>query len=63
LPPFPDIPGRASLETPAVVFPGLVSALANDPGIGFVLVRSDTRGPLANVYGWRQLSMNSPTSD
>ena len=43
---FSAIPGRATLEDLADRFPGLVDALANHPGVGFVLVRSAERGPL-----------------
>ena len=44
---FPAMKGRASLETIAARHPGLVTGLAEHPGIGFVMVRSDTLGPLA----------------
>jgi uncharacterized membrane protein YvlD (DUF360 family) len=43
---FPDIPGRATLEQLAERCPGLLPALTEHPGIGFVLVRSAERGPL-----------------
>jgi uncharacterized membrane protein YvlD (DUF360 family) len=44
---FPDLEGRASLETLASTHPGLVTGLAEHPGVGFVMVRSETLGPLA----------------
>jgi uncharacterized membrane protein YvlD (DUF360 family) len=40
-------PGRMSLEQIEARYPGLVARLAGHPGIGFVLVRSETLGPLA----------------
>ena len=43
---FTAIPTRATLEELADRYPGLVDALANHPGIGFVLVRSAGHGPL-----------------
>lgn len=43
---FPDIPGRATLEEMARRCPRLLPALIAHPGIGFVLVRSELRGPL-----------------
>lgn len=44
---FPALPGRQTLEAIGSHYPGLVDALANHPGIGFVLVRSETHGALA----------------
>ena len=41
---FPRIEGRATLEQLDDRYPGLVEALRTHPGIGFVLVRSDSRG-------------------
>jgi uncharacterized membrane protein YvlD (DUF360 family) len=43
---FTAIDGRASLERLEATYPGLVTTLASHPGIGFVLVRSDTFGPV-----------------
>jgi uncharacterized membrane protein YvlD (DUF360 family) len=43
---FTRIPGRATLEDLDARHPGLVTRLATSPGIGFVLVRSEERGPL-----------------
>jgi uncharacterized membrane protein YvlD (DUF360 family) len=39
-------PGRATLEEITARHPGLVGRLAAHPGIGFVMVRSELRGPL-----------------
>lgn len=44
---FPQIEGRATLEEIVALHPGLVRGLATHPGIGFVLVRSAARGPVA----------------
>ena len=48
---FPREPGRVTLERLGERYPGLVPALLEHPGIGFVLVRSETRG--AVVLGAR----------
>jgi uncharacterized membrane protein YvlD (DUF360 family) len=44
---FPRLPGRVTLETMDATWPDLVPALARHPGIGFLMVRSETRGPVA----------------
>lgn len=44
---FPDIAGRATLEEIERRCPELTALLTGHPGIGFVLVRSAERGPLA----------------
>ena len=44
---FPDIEGRADLETLNERFPAMVEALANHPGIGILMVRSQAVGTLA----------------
>jgi uncharacterized membrane protein YvlD (DUF360 family) len=41
---FTDIEGRATMEHLATRFPGLLGGLASHPGIGFVLVHSETLG-------------------
>jgi uncharacterized membrane protein YvlD (DUF360 family) len=41
---FPGIEGRATLEQIDALAPGLVSALAGQDGIGFVMVRTASRG-------------------
>ncbi|BAC69577.1 putative membrane protein [Streptomyces avermitilis MA-4680 = NBRC 14893] len=43
---FPDVPHRMSKEEIDRRHPALLSTLANHPGIGFVLVRSDEHGGL-----------------
>jgi uncharacterized membrane protein YvlD (DUF360 family) len=44
---FPREPGRVTLERLEQLHPGLVPALRDHPGIGFVLVRSERHGALA----------------
>ncbi|MDX6586860.1 MAG: hypothetical protein QOI31_1333 [Solirubrobacterales bacterium] len=44
---FPRQPGRLSLERINEIYPDLMPALLNHPGIGFALVRSERDGPLA----------------
>jgi uncharacterized membrane protein YvlD (DUF360 family) len=44
---FPREPGRVSLERIEVLYPRLIPALRDHPGIGFVLVRSERNGALA----------------
>jgi uncharacterized membrane protein YvlD (DUF360 family) len=43
---FTDIEGRADIETISRRHPGLIAGLAGHPGIGFILVRSQTFGPM-----------------
>jgi hypothetical protein len=43
---FTDIEGRATAEQLAARFPGLIAGLAEHPGIGFVVVRSEALGGL-----------------
>jgi uncharacterized membrane protein YvlD (DUF360 family) len=43
---FPDIDGRADIETLNARFPEMVEALASHPGVGLVLVRSAEHGAL-----------------
>jgi uncharacterized membrane protein YvlD (DUF360 family) len=43
---FPRVPGRLTLEDIQETHPRLLSGLAAHPGIGFVMVRSRTHGPL-----------------
>jgi uncharacterized membrane protein YvlD (DUF360 family) len=43
---FPDLPGRVSLETIERRHPALLRTLAEHPGIGFLLVRSERHGPV-----------------
>ncbi|MCZ4100489.1 hypothetical protein C8250_033215 [Streptomyces sp. So13.3] len=44
---FPDLPGRVTREEIDERYPTLLKTLVDHPGIGFVLVRSAARGPLA----------------
>lgn len=43
---FPDVPHRMSREEIDARHPGLLTTLANHPGVGFVLVRSEEHGGL-----------------
>ncbi|HJW22614.1 MAG TPA: alkaline phosphatase family protein, partial [Candidatus Limnocylindrales bacterium] len=61
---FTAIPGRATLEQLEDRHPGLVARLATTPGIGFVLVRSEARGPLVlGPRGLRALADDSVTGE
>jgi uncharacterized membrane protein YvlD (DUF360 family) len=54
---LPREPGRVSLERIESLHPRLVPALRDHPGIGFVMVRSEARGPLAlGRSGLRELA-------
>lgn len=44
---FPREPGRVSLERLEALYPRLVPALRDHPGVGFLLVRSERNGPVA----------------
>ena len=44
---FPREPGRVSLERIEALYPRLVPALREHPGIGFLLLRSERDGPVA----------------
>jgi len=44
---FPREPGRVSLERIEALYPRLLPALRQHPGIGFMLVRSEHEGPMA----------------
>lgn len=44
---FPREPGRVSLERIEALYPRLLPALRDHPGIGFVLVRSERQGAMA----------------
>ena len=43
---FPRLPGRVSAEQLDARYPRLLPTLVAHPGIGFVLVRSEARGPV-----------------
>jgi uncharacterized membrane protein YvlD (DUF360 family) len=54
---FPDIEGRADLETIATRHPGLLNGLAQHPGVGFIMVRSAEFGAMViGATGIRYLS-------
>jgi uncharacterized membrane protein YvlD (DUF360 family) len=44
---FLEVPRRMTFEEIEAFYPGLVAGLTNHPGIGFLLVRSESLGPLA----------------
>jgi hypothetical protein len=44
---FPREPGRVSLERIEALYPQLIPALRDHPGVGFILVRSERDGALA----------------
>ncbi|HEY2715996.1 MAG TPA: phage holin family protein [Solirubrobacterales bacterium] len=44
---FPRLPGRVPLERIEALYPELIPALRDHPGVGFVLVRSEADGALA----------------
>lgn len=44
---FPRLPGRVPLERISELYPSLIPALRDHPGIGFVMVRSEADGALA----------------
>jgi uncharacterized membrane protein YvlD (DUF360 family) len=44
---FPREPGRVSLERIEALYPALIPALRDHPGVGFILVRSEREGALA----------------
>ncbi|WP_243745323.1 phage holin family protein [Streptomyces hainanensis] len=51
---FPGLSGRASAEAIAARHPGLLRRLADHPGIGFLLVRSELHGPVVLGAGGAQ---------
>jgi uncharacterized membrane protein YvlD (DUF360 family) len=53
---FPREPGRVSLERLETLYPRLVPALGDHPGVGFLLVRSERDGALAIGRGGRTSS-------
>jgi len=56
---FPDLPGRASREDIDRRHPALLRTLAEHQGIGFVLVRSEPRGPLVLGPGGAELELTT----
>jgi uncharacterized membrane protein YvlD (DUF360 family) len=54
---FPREPGRLTLERIEVLHPGLIQTLREHPGIGFLLVRSESDGPVVlGAHGARLLA-------
>ncbi|MGX7677509.1 alkaline phosphatase family protein [Jatrophihabitans sp. DSM 45814] len=57
---LPRFPGRLTLERMTELHPDLVAGLAKHPGIGFVVVETNTRGPVAiGIAGLRTLRDNT----
>ena len=52
---FPREPGRVTLERLEALYPKLLPALRDHPGIGFVLMRSERRGAIVVGTGGDQL--------
>ncbi|WP_434599129.1 phage holin family protein [Streptomyces sp. A5-4] len=57
---FPDIGGRATCEQIDRLHPALLSTLANHPGIGFLLVRSEEYGALVLGANGARLRLDDP---
>ncbi|MFB8032807.1 phage holin family protein [Streptomyces sp. NPDC056004] len=55
---FPDIAGRASREQLDRSHPALLGTLANHPGIGFLLVRSERHGSVVLGRGGAQIPVS-----
>ncbi|WP_446751160.1 alkaline phosphatase family protein [Streptomyces sp. CLV115] len=55
---FPDIAGRASREQLDNSHPALLGTLANHPGIGFLLVRSERHGSVVLGRGGAQIPVS-----
>ena len=54
---FAHVPGRLTLEALEALHPGLVGALANHPGVGWVLVQTDADDPVVlGRQGLRRLA-------
>jgi hypothetical protein len=61
---FPRLSGRVSLETLEATYPEMVDALASHPGIGLLMVRSETRGTIAvGPRGLRVLGTGEVTGE
>jgi uncharacterized membrane protein YvlD (DUF360 family) len=53
---FAQVPERLTVEQIAVAYPGLVEALVGHPGVEFLIVVSETRGPIViGKHGIREL--------
>ena len=61
---FPRLSGRVSLETLEATYPEMVDALASHPGIGLLMVRSESRGTVAvGPRGLRVLATGEVTGE
>ncbi|MFI1015110.1 alkaline phosphatase family protein [Streptomyces sp. NPDC020965] len=60
---FPDVPGRLSREQIEARHPALLSTLANHPGIGFLLVRSEEHGSVVLGAGGVEVPIAELTDD
>ena len=61
---FPRLSGRATLETLEATYPEMVDALASHPGIGLLMVRSETKGTIAvGPRGLRVLGSGEVTGE
>ncbi|WP_367123611.1 phage holin family protein [Streptomyces phytohabitans] len=56
---FPDVPGRMAREAIDARHPALLPALADHPGVGFLLVRSDAYGPVVIGAGGCELRLDT----
>ncbi|PIM66688.1 hypothetical protein CTU88_41895 [Streptomyces sp. JV178] len=60
---FPDVPHRMSREEIDARHPALLSTLANHPGVGFVLVRSEEHGGLVLGAHGSQIPVDELSDD
>jgi hypothetical protein len=61
---FPRLPGRVTLEQLEELYPGVVPALRDHPGIGFLLVRSHEHGAVViGAGGTRHLDAGRVDGD
>ncbi|MER5772453.1 phage holin family protein [Streptomyces sp. NPDC001985] len=60
---FPDVPGRLSREQIEARHPALLSTLADHPGIGFLLVRSERHGSVVLGAGGVEVPIAELTDD
>ncbi|GAA1898710.1 phage holin family protein [Streptomyces durmitorensis] len=60
---FPDVPRRMTREEIDLRHPALLPTLANHPGIGFLLVRSQERGPVVLGARGSEVYLDEDTGD
>jgi uncharacterized membrane protein YvlD (DUF360 family) len=60
---FPDMPGRLSREQIDARHPALLTTLANHPGIGFLLVRSERHGSVVLGGGGQEVPVAELSDD